>query len=343
MIKVIRPVDFLKSSGGENSSSNRSTSKNWYLVVTFFPSELSLHIILRPRQTMEQIRKHKELEAGYEYYQTKLFPFAYNVIGDTQEAEDVVQEILNNHFLFPNAEVVNQENYLIRSVVNRSINAKKRLKIRRREYNGQWLPVPLKTEENLYAELDSRNILDYSLLVLLERLSPKERAVFILKESFAYSHSEIGEMLKCSEENSRQLYRRGKKKLGDMKPTPSKRVGDTPVRQLSEAILARDLEKVKALLTENIQSLSDGGYNMRTARNIISGKHDVGRFLLALYDKYFLQGTEVSFTTINHDPAILFMTHGQVYRCMTFQLADGLIEAVYIVINPDKLRALQPK
>lgn len=292
---------------------------------------------------MEQIKKHKALNPGYEHYQTKLFPFAYNVIGDTQEAEDVMQEVLNHHFLFPNDGIVNTDSYLIRSVINRSINAKKRMKIRRGEYNGQWLPGPVKTEENIYAEIDKRHILDYSLLVLLERLSPKERAVFILKESFAYSHSEIGEMLDFSEESSRQLYRRGKKKLGDVKVGHSKRIDETPIRQLTEAILARDLDQVKALLAENIQSLSDGGYNMRTARNIIAGQHDVGRFLLALYDKYLLPGTEVTFATINHDPAILFMSQGQVYRSMTFQLADGLIEAVYIVINPDKLRALQPK
>lgn len=291
---------------------------------------------------MEQIRNHKESAPGYEYYRTRLFPFAYNVIGDTQEAEDVVQEVLNNHFLLPNDDINNPENYLIRSVINRSVNAKRRLKVRRDEYNGQWLPVPLRTDDRIYAELDSKHILNYSLLVLLERLSPKERAVFILKESFAYSHSEIGEILKFSEENSRQLYRRGKKKLGDLKPAYVNPNDDSPVRQLSEAILSRDLEKVKNLLTENIQSLSDGGYNMRTARNIISGSHDVGRFLLALYDKYLLQGSEISFGIMNHSPAILFHIKGQVYRCMTFRFVDGLIDAVYIVINPDKLRAIQP-
>ena len=292
---------------------------------------------------MEQIRNHKKSEPGYEYYQAKLFPFAYNVIGDTQEAEDVVQEVLNNHFLLPNDGIINPESYLIRSVINRSINAKKRLKIRRDEYNGQWLPVPFRTDDRIYAELDSKHILNYSLLVLLERLSPKERAVFILKESFGYSHNEIGEILKFSEENSRQLYRRGKKKLGELKPADVNPNNDMPVKQLSEAILARDLEKVKTLLTENIQSFSDGGYNMRTARNIILGNHDVGRFLLALYDKYLLQGSEVSFGSVNHSPAILFHIKGQIYRCMTFKFADGLIDAVYIIINPEKLRALQPK
>lgn len=289
---------------------------------------------------MEQIKKHKELGSGYEYYQSKLFPFAYNVIGDTLEAEDVVQEILNNHYLFPNHEVVNPEGYLIRSVINRSINARKRQKMKTMEYNGHWLPAPVKTEDSIYADADKRHILDYSLLVLLERLSPKERAVFILKEGFGYSHSEIGEVLGVSEENARQLYRRGRKKVGNVKPATASQAAEVPIKKLSDAILARDLEKVKTLLNENIQSVSDGGHKMRTARNIIVGKHDVGRFLMALYDKYFLPGTSVSFAIINHCPALLFDIQGRVYRCMTFELTDGYINAVYIVINPDKLRAL---
>lgn len=306
-----------------------------------FFAERCLSVTTRKNGTMKAGMKQYTMDQGYEYFQSKLFPFAYNVIGDTQEAEDVVQEILNHHFLVPNEEIIDPERYLIRSVINRSINAKKRLKARKETYNGQWLPVPVRTEESFTAELDRKNILDYSLLVLLERLSPKERAVFILKESFDFSHVEIGEILDFPEENSRQLYRRGKKKLADERPVTPKQPDHTSVKHLTEAILARDLDRVKELLAENIQSFSDGGPNMRAARNVISGRHDVGRFLMALYDKYFLPGSDVAFATFNHNPGLVFSFEGNVYRCITFQINEGGIEAVYIVINPDKLRAFQ--
>lgn len=290
---------------------------------------------------MEQIRKRKELKRGYEHYRVKLFPFAYNVLGDTQEAEDVVQEILNDHFLFPDPGIVNPDAYLVRSVINRSINAKKKLKIRREHYNGHWLPGPVKTEESIYGDVDKGRILDYSLLVLLERLTAKERAVFILKESFAYSHSEIGEMLNFTEENSRQLYRRGRRRLGELKPEPKTAPDYDSVKRLTDAILERDLEKVKSLLAKDVESVSDGGYHARCVQNIISGRHDVGRLILALYGKYYRPGTEVSYTRVNHSPAILFTSQGQIYRCIIFRVSGGLIDAVYIMVNPGKLHSLE--
>ncbi len=114
-----------------------------------------------------------------------------NIIGDSLTAEDVVQEILNACFLNDRTHIEDPDRYLMRSVINRSINARKPIKARKQQHIGQWLPVPVHTDEEIYSGIDKHQILEYSLLMLLEKLNARERAVFILKESFNFDHGEI--------------------------------------------------------------------------------------------------------------------------------------------------------
>jgi RNA polymerase sigma-70 factor (ECF subfamily) len=281
------------------------------------------------------------IEAQYQKYKAQLVPYAYSIIGDSLAAEDVVQEILNTYFLNDHEHIQDPDRYLTRSVINRSINAKKSMQARKKQYIGQWLPVPIHTDESIYKEIDKRRILDYSLLVLLERLNPKERAVFILKESFDFEHSEIAEVLQITVENSRQLYKRARQKLesGGLKASADKVTADATLKKLTEAILRADVENVKALLAAQVQSYSDGG-DMKAAPNIIVGRDNVSKFLKALYGKYFHDGTVVTSEELNHGPALVFRLGNLIYRCVMFGVRDGVIENVYIMNNPAKLRAL---
>lgn len=282
------------------------------------------------------------IEAQYRKYKTRLVPFAYNIIGDSLAAEDVVQEILNTYFLNDHAHIQEPDKYLMRSVINRSINAKKSINVKKQQYIGQWLPVPVHTDEEIYRGIDKRHILDYSLLVLLEKLNPRERAVFILKESFDFEHGEIAEVLEITAENSRQLYKRGRQKLetgGLIKPSADKVTTDVTLKNLTEAILRADIENVKALLSAHVQSYSDGG-DMKAARNIIVGRDHVSKFIKALWGKYFHPGTVVTSEKLNHSPALVFRLGDLIYRCILFDMHDGVIANVYIITNPSKLRAL---
>lgn len=290
---------------------------------------------------MEKHTADKELETRLGRYHVQLLPYAYNILGDYMEAQDVVQEILNNHFLAPSSHIKNPGNYLVRSVINRSINAKKRMNILREQYPGQWLPAPVNTEEGIYALADRERILDYSLLVLLERLNPSERAVFILVESFDHSHSEVADLLEITTENSRQLLKRAKQKLKT--PATSNAVNNQDkavLRQMAQAILQADVERVKQLLSEEVRFVSDGGANARAARNIIEGKDRVCKFMQAIYGKYHPRGTRTLIVAVNHRPAILFLMDDRIYRCMVFDIQKGRIENIYTVVNPDKLRGL---
>jgi RNA polymerase sigma factor (sigma-70 family) len=281
------------------------------------------------------------IEAKFQKYKAQLVPYAYNIIGDSLAAEDVVQEILNAYFLNDHDHVQDPDRYLMRSVINRSINAKKSIQVRKKQYIGQWLPVPIHTDESIYKEIDKRQILDYSLLVLLERLNAKERAVFILKESFDFEHSEIADVLQITVENSRQLYKRARQKLesGGLRPSGDKVTTDATLKKLTEAILRADIENVKALLAAQVQSYSDGG-DMKAAPNIIVGRDNVSKFLKALYGKYFHAGTVVTSEELNYGPALVFRLGTLIYRCVMFDVRDGVVENVYIINNPAKLRAL---
>lgn len=274
-------------------------------------------------------------------FQARLFPFAYNIVGDSMEAEDIVQEILNKFYLGKQEHILNPFSYLVKSVVNKSINHKNSLRSRKEFYPGEWLPAPLFTEESVYTKMDRGTILNYSLMVLLEKLNPNERAVFILKETYDFSHQEIADILAINIDNSRQLLKRARHKLdaSDRPPVNTKKENEQILQQLSDAIANTDVEKVKRLLSDGIKATSDGGPKVSAARNILRGKDTVYKFLKALWHKY-LPASPAKFAIVNHKPAIVFFHEGSVFRCIIFEIIRNEIEDIYIVVNPDKLKSL---
>lgn len=274
-------------------------------------------------------------------YQSMLFPFAYNIIGEVMEAQDVVQEVLNHYFLANTTHIEKASSYLIRSVINRAINQKNLLRNRMEVYPGAWLPAPVITEDRVYARADQDKILHYSLLVLLEQLNPKERAVFILKETFDFTHEEIADILNINKDHSRQLLKRSKEKISPLpRGKANSRRADQLLTKLVEAISAADIETTKRLLTEDVQSVSDGGPHARAARKILTGPERVSKFLRAIYGKYYPAGASAQFVTVNHHPALLFRLNDVIFRCIVFQVRAGKIQRLFIIVNPDKLRAL---
>ena len=132
-----------------------------------------------------------------------LTSYAYNILGSYEDAKDIVQDVLLEMINRTGADIQNEKAYLTRSVINRAINARNRLQKMQSGYPGNWLPEPVATE-TADGDLNQKDILSYSLMVLLEKLDAKQRAVFILKEAFSYSHEEIAEVLDISVENSKK-------------------------------------------------------------------------------------------------------------------------------------------
>ena len=284
----------------------------------------------------------QELDQQIRQYRSKLLPYAYNILGDYMEAEDVVHQVLNKFFLDREREVLKPNNYLIRSVINRSINQKKQLFKQLEHYPGEWLPAPVYSEENIYQSLDKKHILDYSLLVLLEHLNAKQRAVFILKEAFGYAHNEIAAILDISTAHSRQLLKRGRDKipLTPIAPPPVDEKSKAQVQSLADAILKEDIPQIKKLLCQQVKAISDGGPKQSAARKIINGQSHVYKLLRAIYGKYMPSGATFKYTELNHRPAIVYMFDGVVFRSIIFDIEEGQIRNIYIMVNPDKLNSL---
>ena len=291
---------------------------------------------------MLHIKDLPTAKSGFDEFKAILMPFAYNITGDFMAAEDIVQEVLTKHFMVSNPRIENPKHYLIRAVINRSINEKKLLRTKMEDYRGRWLPTPVFTEDSIYRDLDRKKILHYSLLVLLERLNAKERAVFILKETFDFEHEEIGEVLGIKVDHSRQLLKRAKEKISHHTGTPhqSKSKCVPFLEDLVDAISKSDIAQTKLLLSKDVQCMSDGG-KVKAARNMLAGQDRVSKFLKAIYGKYYPEEAEWRIVEINFHPAIVFTLEGKVFRCMIFEFEENVVQKIFIVVNPDKLHQLK--
>ncbi len=276
-------------------------------------------------------------------YQSLLFPYAYNILGDAMQAEDIIQDVLIKYTTTNQNHVQNEKAYLIRSVINNSISYKQLLRVKNETYPGRWLPEPIITESSVYNQVDRKQILEYTLLVLLEKLNPTERAVFILKESFNYSHEEISGILSITTVHSRQLLKRAKTKLQDA-PAFQMKISSADqvfVNDLSEAIGNANLDRLEQLLAEDVKIYSDGGPYISASRNIISGKLRGIKMLQGILKKFTYPDTQIQISIVNHLSALIFIRSGKTYRCMIFKIKENQIDQIFIMVNPEKLNHLK--
>ncbi|MDJ1499516.1 sigma-70 family RNA polymerase sigma factor [Xanthocytophaga agilis] len=273
-------------------------------------------------------------------YRNLLFPYAYNILGSWEDAKDIVQDVLSSYLTTPHEGIQNEKGYLIRCVINTSINVKNKKKKLVRESNS--LPEPIATER-ADTNINLSDIVSYSLLILLEQLNPKERAVFILKEGFNYSHEEIADLLSSTVENSRKLLSRAKSKINPTLLTQQKvhkeSVPDGILDKYVEAIRSRDMKMLENLLAEDIVFVADGGKNLNVFKKICTGNTAVSDLLLYTYEKYHIHFSS-QYTEINHQPAILYYIGDQLKVCQVLSISpdNGKIFRISIIIDPEKLK-----
>lgn len=273
-------------------------------------------------------------------YQQTLFPYAYNILGSVEDAKDTIQDVLSNYISTPREGIENEKAYLVRSVINQSINAKNKRKTV--NYEEVWLPEPVATGDEADKALHLRDIGSYTMLLLMEALNPKERAVFILKEGFGYSHEEIAEVLSGTVEQSRKLLSRAKGKLDEHKQgstLSNKTVSAAILDQYLHALRKGDVQRLENLLSQDIVFYADGGGKVKLVKKFCSGLHDVSGLLLYVFDKY-QQNFTFEFTLINHEPALLFFLNEKLYGCQVFSISpdDNKILRISTVLDPDKLK-----
>lgn len=278
-----------------------------------------------------------------ENYQDKLFPYAYNILGSAEDAKDAVQDILEKYLSSQKKDIENVIGYLVKGVINQSINIKNRKK---KIISGKtWLPEPIATEK-ADTNINREEIISYAMLVLLEGLSARERAVFILKEAFDYSHKDIANTLDLTIENARKLLSRSKRKLAVSKQ------GDNRLHSfpLSSSYLEKyigvikngDTKALERMLSEEILLAADGGGEISVVRELTTGKSAVSNLLFYVYRTYLVLQT-VKIAEVNHLPALLFYQDDKLVNCQVFEFDENnmKIKRIYSVIDPVKLKSLQ--
>ncbi|OJJ21083.1 hypothetical protein BKI52_10960 [marine bacterium AO1-C] len=276
-------------------------------------------------------------------YQNVLFPYAYNILGSVEDAKDAVQDVISNYLAFyQNRKIDNLKGYLVKGVVNQSINLRNK---KSKSVSPQVsLPEPIATET---AETNTHleSIASYGMLILLDKLNVKERAVFMLKEAFNYSHQEIAEALGDNKENSRKILSRAKQKLSKFSSTQGK-AKDLGIwayiQKYVKAIRNRDVLGLEQLFTQDIVLVADGGNEIQVVRNVTEGKQAVIDLLLLVFEK-FQQSHLMQITEVNHQPAILYWQEDRLASCHVFSLnAQGEIYHISAIVDPQKLQRIIP-
>ncbi|GHA28785.1 RNA polymerase sigma24 factor [Streptomyces spiroverticillatus] len=287
--------------------------------------------------------------ALFEEHRPVLIGVAYRMLGRVADAEDVVQEAWLRWSAEDREEVRTPRAYLVRITTRLAIDRLRHVQSRREAYVGPWLPEPLATDlDASVPDTAERAVLAESVslavLVVLESLSPLERAVFVLREAFGFPYGEIAAALDRSDAAVRQLAGRARKHVDARKPRFD--VDPAERQELTERFLAAaaggDLGDLLALLAPEVRLVGDGGGKVRLSLRVVESADKVARFLAGIAKKA-APGTEIRFAELNGGPALVSSVDGVVDAVFQLDVADGLIQTVYIMRNPDKLSALLPE
>ncbi|MFJ3025362.1 RNA polymerase sigma-70 factor [Streptomyces tendae] len=282
----------------------------------------------------------------FEEHRPVLLGVAYRMLGRLADAEDVVQEAWLRWSGADRSAVREPRGYLVRVTTRLAVDRLRQVKSRGETYVGPWLPEPCATDfGDAVPDTAERAVLadsvSLAVLVVLESLSPLERAVFVLREAFGYPYAEIAAMLERGEAAVRQLAGRARKHVDERRPRYD--VDPAQRRDLTERFLAAaaegDLAGLLATLAPDVRLVGDSGGRSKAPLRVLEGSGKVGRFLFAVAQQGIPDAT-FHFLELNGGPALLVRSGGKPDSVLQVDVADGRIQAVYIIRNPDKLASL---
>lgn len=279
--------------------------------------------------------------AAFDANRGLLFGVAYRLLGQVADAEDVVQEAWLRWTGAPRSEVQDPRAFLVRTTTRLALDRLRRAKVRRETYVGPWLPEPLLTGPDVADRVELAETISLALLIVLETLTPLERAVFVLHEAFGFSFPEIAEAVGRNEAAVRQVAHRARAHVEARRP----RFGsDDAIRQrVTEQFLSAcgsgDLQDLLDVLAPDVVLLSDSGGRVQAARQPIVGADRVARFLQGIWPR-LPAGTRVRLADLNGRPGLLGTAGEQPVGAVLFDVADGRVKEIYFVVNPDKLSGL---
>jgi RNA polymerase sigma-70 factor (TIGR02957 family) len=293
-------------------------------------------------------------ETGAEY-RPLLFSIAYGMTGSVGDAEDIVQDALLGLTRARQAgtTVADPKAYLATSVTRLGINYLRSARVRRETYVGHWLPEPIVVPADgpgpaEHAEL--ADSLSMAFLVLLETLSPVERAVFMLREVFGYSYPDVAKITGKTEVNCRQIFARARQRIAaggrarETAPTPARRAeGEELARRFFQAAAGGDMDALLAMLAPDVVLHGDGGGKGQALARPLAGRQRVMRLLIGILRRGRFLGGSLRLAWVNGQPgAVLYDAGGRVVSVIELDVAGGMVQAVHSVVNPDKLGHLGP-
>jgi len=281
----------------------------------------------------------------------RAFAVAYRMLGSVSEAEDIVQEaLLRLHLRLQQGERIESSRAYLSTVVTRlCIDQLRSARVRRETYVGEWLPEPL-VEDGRSHPADHAEVADslsLAFLVLLESLTPEQRAAFLLREVFDYPYSQIAAIVGTGEDNARQLVARARRHVDERRPRfeASQQRREQLARSFLDAVGSGDLQALEALLAHDVVLHGDGGGRVRTIPRPVHGRAKVARLLLAaMRAAEPFGGLSLRPVQVNGQPgAMASDAAGKLFGVLVLDVADGHIRTVRSIVNPDKLRHLEPR
>jgi RNA polymerase sigma-70 factor (ECF subfamily) len=279
--------------------------------------------------------------ATFDQYRSLLFSIAYRMLGSVADAEDMLQETFIRWQQSAEENVRSPRAFLVTIVSRLCINYLQSARVQREEYVGQWLPEPIVTDpgNDPFGIIKVDESLSMAFLVLLERLTPIERAVFLLREVFEYEYAEVAAVLGQSETNCRQILRRARQHVSAMRPrfaTSERKQSDLFERFLN-AVRTGEMESLVDLLSEDVVLHSDGGGKAIAVPNMVRGADNVARGILGSLRKFVPKTLVRRLALINGEPGLVNYLNGKPHSVLTIDIADDHIRAIYILTNPEKL------
>jgi RNA polymerase sigma-70 factor (TIGR02957 family) len=270
----------------------------------------------------------------------RLFGIAYRMLGSATEAEDIVQDTWLRWQGTDRSAVQDPPAFLATTTTRLAINFLQSARARRETYIGPWLPEPVDTSSDPTLGAERAEALGFAVLVMLERLTPTERAAYVLREAFAYSYVQISEIVQLSEAAARQLVSRARKHLAGER---RREVSQQEQRRLLTAFLSAaqtgDLDELERLFAEDVVSYSDGGGVVRASKFPVVGRERVAKFVRAFHT-HFWNGVEITEADVNGQPSVLLSKEGTTFAVVTVVASGQAIDQVLWMMNPHKLGAV---
>jgi RNA polymerase sigma-70 factor (ECF subfamily) len=270
----------------------------------------------------------------------RLFGIAYRMLGSSVEAEDIVQDAWMRWQSTDRSVVRDPPAFLVTTTTRLAINVAQSARSRHEEYVGPWLPEPVDTSTDPRLGAERGEALEFAVLILLEKLSPTERAAYVLREAFDYPYREIAEILRLSEANTRQIVTRARKHISDERHVP---VSYSERERLLTAFIAAaqrgDLPALEGLFASEVVSYSDGGGVVRAARNPVTGQMRVAKFIASV-STHFWTGVTLEVVEANLQPCVLISRDGSPVVLVTIDASTEGINRIMWMMRPSKLAGI---